>query len=133
MRFLPYTCSTGTSYFSSRSQIFARGSSASSRRRGGRNTAVPFQRAEMHGAVRVAMALSDVDTVAARLRFVLFVAGLLGRDARESGRDRLALARRIADRSFAGHVSLSRLVSDPCPRPCSAPSSRSAASPSASA
>jgi len=40
--------------------------------------AVPFQRAEMHGVVRAAMALSDVDSVAARLRLVVFVAGLLG-------------------------------------------------------
>jgi two-component system phosphate regulon sensor histidine kinase PhoR len=40
--------------------------------------AVPFQRAEMHGVVRAAMALSDVDSVAARLRLVVFIAGLLG-------------------------------------------------------
>jgi len=40
--------------------------------------AVPFQRPEVHGVVRAAMALSDVDSVAARLRLVVFVAGLLG-------------------------------------------------------
>jgi two-component system, OmpR family, phosphate regulon sensor histidine kinase PhoR len=40
--------------------------------------AVPFQRPEMRGVVRAAMALSEVDSVAARLRWVVFVAGLLG-------------------------------------------------------
>ncbi len=40
--------------------------------------AVPFQRPEMRGVVRAAMALSDVDLVAARLRLVVFLAGLLG-------------------------------------------------------
>jgi two-component system phosphate regulon sensor histidine kinase PhoR len=40
--------------------------------------AVPFHRPEMQGVVRAAMALSDVDSVAARLRLVVFVAGLLG-------------------------------------------------------
>ena len=40
--------------------------------------AVPFQRPEIQGVVRAAMTLSDVDSVAARLRLVVFVAGLLG-------------------------------------------------------
>ena len=40
--------------------------------------AVPFTRAELHGVVRIAVPLSEVDSVAARLRLVLFVAGLLG-------------------------------------------------------
>jgi hypothetical protein len=40
--------------------------------------AVPFQRPELHGVVRAAMAFPDVDSVAARLRLVVFVAGLLG-------------------------------------------------------
>jgi len=39
---------------------------------------VPFVRADRQGVVRVAMPLSEVDSVAARLRLVLFVAGLLG-------------------------------------------------------
>ncbi|MEY2935819.1 MAG: hypothetical protein RL033_6568 [Pseudomonadota bacterium] len=40
--------------------------------------AVPFQRADVHGVVRAAMTLTEVDAVAARLRLVVFVAGLLG-------------------------------------------------------
>jgi two-component system phosphate regulon sensor histidine kinase PhoR len=40
--------------------------------------AVPFARTDRHGVVRIAMPLSEVDSVVARLRLVLFVAGLLG-------------------------------------------------------
>lgn len=40
--------------------------------------AVPFQGADTHGVVRAAMKLTEVDAVAARLRLVVFVAGLLG-------------------------------------------------------
>jgi two-component system phosphate regulon sensor histidine kinase PhoR len=40
--------------------------------------AVPFHRPEVRGVVRAAMALSEVDSVASRLRWVVLVAGLLG-------------------------------------------------------
>jgi two-component system phosphate regulon sensor histidine kinase PhoR len=40
--------------------------------------AVPFARPEMQGVVRAAMTLAEVDSVAARLRLAVFVAGLLG-------------------------------------------------------
>jgi two-component system phosphate regulon sensor histidine kinase PhoR len=40
--------------------------------------AVPYQRPDGRGVVRSAMALSEVDSVAARLRLVVLVAGLLG-------------------------------------------------------
>jgi two-component system phosphate regulon sensor histidine kinase PhoR len=40
--------------------------------------AVPFRRTDSRGVVRAAMALSEVDSVAARLRLVVLIAGLLG-------------------------------------------------------
>lgn len=40
--------------------------------------AVPFHRPDVHGVVRSAMKLTEVDAVAERLRLVVFVAGLLG-------------------------------------------------------
>jgi two-component system phosphate regulon sensor histidine kinase PhoR len=40
--------------------------------------AVPFRGADTHGVVRAAMKLTEVDALAARLRLVVFVAGLLG-------------------------------------------------------
>jgi two-component system, OmpR family, phosphate regulon sensor histidine kinase PhoR len=40
--------------------------------------AVPFQRPEVHGVIRVAMPLSEVDSAANRLRVILLVAGLVG-------------------------------------------------------
>ncbi len=40
--------------------------------------AVPFQRADVRGVVRVAMPLSEVDSAVRRLRVILLVAGLVG-------------------------------------------------------